>query len=126
ATRNPDADLGIWILASLGMTARLFSRLPSPVSRLPSTIRHARTRHPYRHRPTAQSPWPHSGSAPATTDCDYRPLGLRQKLSRVRHALCRRTAPLHRIAVDLRQAVPGADAQATGGPAGRAGTGGRN
>ena len=47
----------------------------------------------------------------------HRTLGLGQEFARVRHPLRRGAAPLHRVALHLRQAVPRADAQAAGGPA---------
>ncbi len=42
----------------------------------------------------------------------HRPVGVRQILAGVRHHLCRGPAPLRRVAVGLRQAVPRADGQA--------------
>ena len=47
----------------------------------------------------------------------HRAVRLREEHARVRHPLRRRPAALHRVAVDLRQAVPRADAQAAGRPA---------
>ena len=42
----------------------------------------------------------------------HRPVRLRQILARLRHHLCRGPAPLRRVAVGLRAAVPGDDAEA--------------
>ncbi len=115
--------LAFGFLAFARMTA---ASSPSPASVCPSTIRHVRSRHPHRQRPAAQSPWAYGGPAPPEAHRDHRSLGLGQELSRLRHALRRRPAPVHRIAFDLRQAIPGADAEAAGGPAGGAGTRGRD
>ena len=45
-------------------------------------------------------------------DGDHRPVGIGQIVARVRHDLRRGTAPLRRVAVGVRAAVPGADGQA--------------
>ena len=45
----------------------------------------------------------------------YRRVGLRQELPRLRHRVCRGPAPLRRVAVGVRQAVPGPHGQARRG-----------
>src|SRR5881628_4168931 len=66
-------------------------------------------------RAAAQSEGDYGRAAAARADRDHRSLRLGKELSRVRHALCRGTAALHRVALHLRQAVPRADAEAPGG-----------
>src|SRR4051794_7872892 len=47
---------------------------------------------------------------------DYGLVGLGQVVARVRHPVCRRPAPLRRIALRLRAPVPRADGEAGRGP----------
>src|SRR5207244_3521323 len=66
-------------------------------------------------RAAAQSEGDHGRAAAARADRDHRPLRLGKELSRLRHAVCRGAAALHRVTLHLRQAVPRADAEAPGG-----------
>ena len=68
------------------------------------------------HRRPHPQPQGHLLRHPARpSDRGHRPLGRRQVLARLRHPLRRRPAPLRRVDVDLRPAVP----PAAGAPAGR-------
>ena len=68
--------------------------------------------HPRTRRAHAQPEEHQSRSAAQPADRDHRAVGLRQVVARLRHALRRRPAPLRRIAVGLRAAVPAADGKA--------------
>ena len=81
-----------------------------------SSFRHV-GRHPDRQRTPAQPAGRHGGPAPPLPDRDHRSLGLGEVEPRVRYPVRRGPAPVHRVALHLRQAVPRADAQAAGGPA---------
>ena len=72
--------------------------------------RHARDHHSRRAR--AQSQEHRSGNSARQARGLHRPVRLRQILARLRHHLCRGTAPLRRIAVGLCAPVPGDDAEA--------------
>ncbi len=74
----------------------------------------SRPRH-HPQRAAAQSEGDHRRAAPAGSDGDHRALGSREELARLRHALRRGSATLHRVAVHVRQAVPRAHAQTPGG-----------
>ena len=68
--------------------------------------------HPHPGCAHPQSEEHQSRSAASSADRHHRPVGLGEKLARVRHALCRRAAALRRIAVGVRAAVPAADGKA--------------
>ena len=67
---------------------------------------------PHPRRSHAQSEEHRSRSAARQPDRDHGTVGLRQVLARVRHDLCRRPAPLRRIAVGVCAAVPVGDGKA--------------
>src|SRR3954465_10715860 len=60
--------------------------------------------HPRRANPQSEERQPRAAARAARRD--HRPLGLRQELARLRHALRRRPAPLRRVALGLRAPVP--------------------
>ena len=72
--------------------------------------------HPRRQRPPAQPEGHHRRPAAPGADRRHRPVRVGQELPGLRHPLRRGPAAVHRVAVDLRQAVPRADAQAAGRP----------
>ena len=74
------------------------------------TLLHGLHPHPRRAHAQSQEPEPRPAAAPA--DRHHRPLRLGQELARVRHAVRGRAAPLRRVAVGVRAAVPAADGQA--------------
>ena len=67
-------------------------------------------RHQGRARAQSQERRPRAAAQPA--DRRHRAFGLRQIVARVRHDLRRRAAPLRRVALVVRAAVPGADGEA--------------
>ena len=73
-------------------------------------VRRARDHHPRRARAQPQEHRPHDPARQAGGV--HRPLGLRKILARLRHHLRGRAAPLCRVALGLRPAVPGDDAEA--------------
>src|SRR2546421_37395 len=88
-------------------------RHPAPISLKGYALVPRPRGHPQR---TATQPQrDHRGAAAAGAHRGHRPVGVGQEHAGLRHAVCRRAATLHRVALDLRQAVPGADAQAAGG-----------
>jgi hypothetical protein len=84
-----------------------------------SSLRHV-GRHPDRQRTPAQPAGRHGGPAPPLPDRDHRPLGVGEIEPRLRYALRGGAAAVHRVALDLRQAVPRADAEAAGRTGSRA------
>ena len=72
-------------------------------------------RYPHRQRPAEQPAGNHGRDPPPGADRHHRPVRLRQEHARLRHALRRRPAAVHRVALHLRQAVSRADAEAAGG-----------
>jgi len=95
------------------------ARLPSPPALLPSGMLqgYAHVPRPCDHpqRTPAQSQGHHGRAAAARPDGRHRAIGIRQEHAGVRYAVRRGPAPLHRVALHLREAVPRADAQAVGG-----------
>ena len=71
---------------------------------------HGHDPHPRRAYPQPEEPRSRSAARPA--DRHHRPVRLGQELARLRHHLRRRPAPLRRIAVGLRSAVPVGDGKA--------------
>jgi len=72
--------------------------------------------HPHPRRADAQPQEHRPRPAPRQADRDHRPVRLGQVLAGVRHHLRRGPAPLRRVAVGLRAAVPERDGEAGPGP----------
>jgi hypothetical protein len=89
-------------------------RVPPGTVAMAIRIRHAARRHPHTGCPPAQPERDRPRHPSAASDRAHGTVGLGQELARARHALRRGPAPLHRVALDLREAVPGADAEARG------------
>ena len=70
---------------------------------------------PHRQRPAEQPAGDHRRAAAPGAHRHYRPVRLGEELAGVRHPVRRRAAAVHRVALDVRQAVSRADAQAAGG-----------
>src|SRR5882724_404574 len=100
----------------LGLRRR-FRRTPGPRSRAPIILGgYASLTRPRDHpqRPAAQSQGHHRRAAARRPHGDHRTVRVRQEHPGVRYPLRRGPAPLHRVALDLRQAISRADAKTAG------------
>src|SRR5438034_550386 len=96
-----------------GCTCRASSHTPAPIS-LEGYAPLTRPRdHPQ--RAAAQSQGHHRRAAAVRPHGRYRTVGVGQELAGVRYALRRGPAPLYRVALDVCQTVPRADAETVGG-----------
>src|SRR2546429_1579847 len=102
--------------SGLGARARL-ARAPVPRTRAPVMLwGYASLTRPRDHPQcaAAQSQGDHRRAAAVRPLGRHRTVGVRQELARVRYPLRRGPTPLHRVALDICQAVPRADAETTG------------
>src|SRR5213594_4105884 len=94
------------------------AQTPSPYTPAPISLQgYAPLTRPRDHpqRAAAQSQGHHRRAAAVRPHGRHRTVGVGQELARVRYPLRRRPAPLHRVALDVCQTVPRADAEAVGG-----------